>query len=157
MSRLKRKTRGGGAIVTVPTCEVKMAGDGLQLRYKLPTGGKISICEMPSCLSNLENGHYHKGLKEVYTVHSGELLLFEKVKKTGAILLFKLTPDDNCNHLVLPRVEHTIIKYPGVFFTVQTVGTPVPNLNRGGNDWFPASDDFNSRVITRYHSERPFK
>ena len=140
MSQFVRKTQGG-KVITPPVLEVKDTVMGLQFRFKLPSGGKMSISECISKDGTLESGHFHKGLREVYVVHDGMIELFVK-NKVGKVDRIVMTPDFVCSYCVEAGIEHTIIKHPDTLFAVNTIGNPIPNKNRGGNDWYFASQEF---------------
>jgi len=148
-----RKTQGG-VIYTPPACEVKVTeGGAVQYRWRLPTGGKMSLSIAPPDGKVDKQGHYHKGLTEVYSVHAGQLVLIQQKPPCG---LAAITIACNDTFVVFSGVCHAIIQTPGTVFVTQTIGTPVPNVSRKGNDWYPAEGDFNLRMRA-YFSEKGYK
>jgi len=148
-----RKTEGG-SIVTPPSCEVKMTDGGLQLRFKLPTGGKVSISEAPPEGKIEKRGHYHRGLLEVYTVHSGEIrILYRDQYGRFEQVILSHQYADACCFEVQKGVCHAISQGPCAVFTTQTIGTPVGNPERNGNDWYLADEGFQKKA-EEYFSEK---
>jgi hypothetical protein len=144
MNKFSRSTEGGNIVVT-PQCEVKMVGGDLQLRYKLPTGGKVSISQARKEGNADSRGHYHKGLTEVYTVHEGWLKLL--LGDLAGLKVITLEPAINCSFTVNNGIPHGIIKGPGTVFVTQTIGTPQGNKDRKNNDWYLASESFNALML----------
>ncbi len=139
-----------GKIITQPTCEVKTTGGGLQLRYKLPTGGKISISESGE-KPKIDKAHFHKGLVEIYTIHKGIIYIFtEVVLNTSCIVT--LDVEGECVYVAERNKMHSVLQMPGAVFTTQTVGTPVPNPERGNNDWCLANSEFSRKACLELES-----
>jgi len=59
-----------------------------------------------------------------------------------------LAPDVRCTHVVPPTMVHTTYQPIRAVFVTQTVGSPMGNQERNGNDWYKASSDFTRQAHT---------
>ncbi len=148
MDLFSRKTQGG-TIYIPPLCKVKVVDDSMQFRYKLPTGGKLALCVAPQYGKADKEGHFHKGLVEVYTVHLGWLEIIFQDASGGEIEHTVVEPyGTSCSFVASTGMRHAIIQGPETVFVVQTIANhkPVPNPEKNGNDWYPAEEKFNELV-----------
>lgn len=141
----------GGLVITPPTCEVKRTKGGLQFRWKLPTGGKMSISEAPE-EGKIDTAHFHKGLQEIYVVHFGCLKIF--YINGNYYKLDILTPEKKQIFVAKPNVPHAVAQGSFAVFTVQTVGIPISNPERNNNDWYPATDEFSKKALNAFAQEK---
>jgi len=121
-----------------PSCEVEKSETGTTFCWNLPTGDKFSVQ-----FSNGHGGeekipHYHKGVREVYTVHKGWLCISIHHGNSEVQEIF-LEPENDCVYAIKPGVVHTLTVNPRTVFTVQTFGESVRSLE-SGEDWHPADD-----------------
>ena len=151
MNLFSRKTEGG-VIYIPPACEVKVTeGGAKQFRWRLPTGGKMSLSVAPENGKADRRGHFHKGLTEVYTVHAGQIGILWQCGASFVVNIVILDAKFDCTFTVSADVRHAVLQTSGSVFVTQTIGTPVPNSNRGGNDWYAAEDEFNREIKKYFH------
>ena len=83
-----------------------------------------------------QDAHYHQGLTEHYLVQFGWAgFLFLK----GDQPVWEILKDGQ--HIVfLPLVPHVVLMGPGSVMVTITVGEPMGNPDRKGDDWWPYDD-----------------
>jgi mannose-6-phosphate isomerase-like protein (cupin superfamily) len=87
-----------------------------------------------------QNPHFHKGLSEFYAVEDGSMAFAEDVDGKMTIKVYR------AGEYVLSRPGHAHNVYLPEGSAIHTVkfGTPVPNPDKNGADWWPASEEFDA-------------
>jgi len=143
MAVFSRET-DGGSVISVPAPEVKLTRGALQIRWKLSTGGKVSISE-PYVDGRIDKAHFHKGLVEIYTVHEGWIAIcFDQGMALG-LTVCCIKPGNSCTFVARRSMAHAVYQPLGAVFVTQTVGKPVPNPERNNNDWYPTDASTQAR------------
>ncbi len=124
-----------------------MPNGEVRTRLRIIDGPTTTVTKGPDWLPGNEplpwqDGHYHRGLWETYTLVSGWVyfvLIDQNVKtscleKLGQTLTFK------------PSVQHLVLPGPKSVMLTSTYGDEVRNPDRGNNDWWPVDDAFSKRA-----------
>lgn len=110
-----------------------------RIRIKAPDGTAYIRTEMDRD-GAWQNAHYHRGVFETYIVERGWIVAAEHWKLNQRCAVY--VPGG----IFTSRqyVEHNILMPRGaVIHTVQH-GRPIGNPDKNGNDWYPASADFDA-------------
>ena len=140
--------------------EVELLGSKVELTGKrMPNGevrkrvrmGDVTVHVTESKAGGWQEAHFHKGLRETYTVIGGMLAVafdgtienasdYPYLKSAPvAVKLFK--PGDSIT--VDAGEEHNIYLYPDAVIATIVYGEPVGNPGKKGNDWWDAKPGFN--------------
>lgn len=117
----------------------RMDNGEVRHRMKFPDGSAYIRTEAPTEYeTSWQNAHFHMGMGEMYVVQKGwmalaTIILYQNVVRVYREGEFVDIKKDQPHNVFLPR--------GGVIHTVQ-YGQPVGNPTRKGNDWWPASEDF---------------
>jgi mannose-6-phosphate isomerase-like protein (cupin superfamily) len=121
------------------TSEVMGNGE-LRVRTDLP-GGDQYIYTIPPAdiVPQWQNAHYHKGVRETYIVQKGRIALASVDCSGLSYITYYKVGQAFTTEVGIP---HNVYLYAGSAIHTIKSGTPVPNPDRGGADWYPADDDF---------------
>ncbi len=144
----RASTGGEGSIVMELPGEVDLKlRKGGEITFRVRKAGvKFSLTvQSPDAAPAWQNAHHHRGLEERYIVISGSIMI--AFNEGGRYYTAELYGGEE--HSIMPAMDHNVLVLPGAAFLVETYGgSAVPNPDKTGNDWWPASREFVDWVKT---------
>lgn len=106
--------------------------------------GDITVTITTASVAAWEDAHFHKGSRETYTVIKGRMALAIEDGKGDSV--------HRDVHLLSPGMSvttevgdaHNVYLYADTVIGVFVYDEPVGNPDRNGNDWWPASPEFDA-------------
>ncbi len=138
----RASTGGEGSVVMeLPNGADLKVRKGGEVTFRVRRGEeKFSLtAQSPDAAPAWQNAHHHKGYYERYIVLSGSIMI--AYADEGGCHIAELYEYEE--HSLGPTMDHNVRVFPGAVFLVEMYGGPaVPNPDKTGNDWWPASQDF---------------
>ncbi len=132
--------------------KVDLLGSEVELTGKvMPNGqtrrrvrmGDVAITITTTTVAGWEDSHFHKGLRESYTVIEGCMAFaYESTEEDDQRGLIILGPGDSVSSDI--NNPHNVYLYAGTTIGVFVYGEPLGNPDSKGNDWWPAEDGFDA-------------
>lgn len=116
-----------------------MGNSELRVRCIHLDGSGYIRTESPSAnLLAWQNAHYHKGIRETYIVQQGRMAFASGT--SGLMTVRLLSAGDVIT--AIPGQQHNVYLFEGTVIHTVKDGISVGNPEKGGADWYPATEDF---------------
>ncbi len=123
-----------------------MSNGEIRTRIKFPNGITMTMTEMPDwkwqdeAPAPVQDGHYHKGLTEVYYVLKGWMLYVGLIASTRDIHVVEQGETVTFH----PNMPHMVLLGPEAIIQTTKYGSSVGNPERKGSDWWPCVGYYDS-------------
>ena len=117
--------------------KIKQMPNG-EIRASIEFGGLVTIITLlpKDATSKWQDPHFHRGIAETYVVGEGAVLLVDIVERRTRVRRYT----SGNSFTVLPNTHHNIRISSGTVISTTKHGTPVPNPERKGKDWYPSPE-----------------
>jgi len=120
----------------------KMDNGELRVRCMQESGSGYIWTESPTGdKPQWQNAHYHKGIHETYIVGKGNIAFASRVPDGDWVVQVYGVDTVITSQ---PEISHNVYLFAGSAIHTVKHGTPVGNPKKGGADWYPAADDFDT-------------